>query len=113
MNEDTWRSSRREERVARTLKLICMNPGVIFAPLSEMARAIILVSGTLTPIDSFQSELDTKFPHVLNAGHVISRDQVFATCLSRGPNGVALKANYQNVNSWDFQVRMKLINVGV
>ena len=102
-NENSWLPSNKQEHTARTLKLICMNPGVIFAPLSELARAIILVSGTLAPIDSFQSELGTKFPHVLNAGHVISKDQIYATCLSRGPNGIVLKANYQNVNTWTFQ----------
>ena len=104
VTENTWISVKKEEpQRVRTLKLLCMNPGVIFSPLAESARSIILASGTLTPTASFQSELSTKFPHVLNTAHVIPKDQVYATCVPRGPNGTALKATYQNVNSWSFQ----------
>ncbi|XP_076644562.1 Fanconi anemia group J protein homolog isoform X2 [Halictus rubicundus] len=101
--DDTWCSSNKRDQRARTLKLLCMNPGVIFAPLAKNARCIILASGTLTPTTTFQSELSTKFEHVLNTGHVIPKDQVYATCVPKGPNNVSLKATYQNVNGWAFQ----------
>ena len=104
VTENTWIPVKKQEKqLVRTLKLLCMNPGVAFAPLAESARSIILASGTLTPTASFQSELNTKFPHILNTAHVIPKDQVYATCVPRGPNGTALKATYQNVNSWSFQ----------
>ncbi|KAL2714669.1 Fanconi anemia group J protein isoform X3 [Vespula squamosa] len=101
--DDSWTSSQRSGKRLRSLKLICMNPALIFAPLAREARSIILASGTLTPTTSFQSELGTKFAYILTANHVIDNDQVYVTCVPRGPTGVSLKANYQNVNSWNFQ----------
>ncbi|KAK2579739.1 hypothetical protein KPH14_011080 [Odynerus spinipes] len=101
--DDVWISTQRSGKHLRTLKLICMNPAVIFAPLARDARSIILASGTLTPTVSFQSELGTKFPHVLSANHVIDSNQVHVRCVSKGPTGVLLKATYQNVNNWNFQ----------
>ncbi|XP_076294885.1 Fanconi anemia group J protein homolog [Lasioglossum baleicum] len=103
VQDDTWQSAKNGGQRVRTLKLLCMNPGVIFAPLAKAARCIILASGTLTPTTSFQSELNTKFDHVLNTGHVIPKEQVFATCVPRGSHNVSLKATYQNVNGWAFQ----------
>lgn len=102
--ENTWLSSKVCTQRARTLKLLCMNPGVTFAPLARQARSIILASGTLSPTASFQSELGTSFAHVLNTGHVIPKEQVYAICVPQGPNEVKLRANYQSVNSWAFQV---------
>ncbi|OAD57952.1 Fanconi anemia group J protein [Eufriesea mexicana] len=101
--DNTWLSAKKFEQRVRTLKLLCMNPGVIFSPLAQNARCIILASGTLTPTASFQSELGTSFVHVLNTGHVIPKEQVYATCVPKGPNGINLRANYQAVNSWTFQ----------
>ncbi|XP_060828487.1 Fanconi anemia group J protein homolog isoform X2 [Bombus pascuorum] len=101
--ENTWLSSKVCTQRVRTLKLLCMNPGVTFAPLARQARSIILASGTLSPTASFQGELGTSFAHVLNTGHVIPKEQVYAMCIPRGPNEVKLRANYQSVNSWAFQ----------
>lgn len=103
ISENAWMSVKKCEQRVRTLKLVCMNPGVAFSPLALNARCIILASGTLTPTTSFQSELGTSFTHVLNTGHVIPKEQVYATCIPKGPNGILLKANYQIVNTWQFQ----------
>ncbi|XP_026297465.1 Fanconi anemia group J protein homolog isoform X2 [Apis mellifera] len=103
ISENAWMSVKKYEQRVRTLKLVCMNPGVAFSPLALNARCIILASGTLTPTTSFQSELGTSFTHVLNTGHVIPKEQVYATCIPKGPNGILLKANYQIVNTWQFQ----------
>ena len=35
-------------------------------------HSVILASGTLSPMDTFQSELGTKFEHQLEANHVIA-----------------------------------------
>lgn len=86
------------------LKLLCMYPGVIFKPLSDLARSIILASGTLAPINSFQSELGTTFPNMLQANHVIPSDQVYVRGIAHGPTGIGLKANYQNTNLFNFKV---------
>ncbi|XP_043250387.1 Fanconi anemia group J protein homolog isoform X1 [Colletes gigas] len=111
--DDTWHSVRKHTQRARTLKLLCMNPGVVFSPLSEAARCIILASGTLTPTGSFQSELSTKFAHILNTAHVIPKDQVLATCVPKGPQGHSLRATYGNVNQWKFQDELGQVLIDV
>lgn len=87
------------------MKLICMNPAIVFAPLERTVRSVIVASGTLTPTTSFQSELGTQFPHIVNPNHIIPKDQVYIRCISRGPKGVSLMAKHTTVNSWSFQVR--------
>ena len=48
----------------------------IFSELGSQARCIILTSGTLSPMDTFSSELGVKFPIQLEANHVIANSQV-------------------------------------
>ncbi|KMQ92242.1 fanconi anemia group j protein [Lasius niger] len=98
--KNVWISTKRS---LRTMKLLCMNPATVFAPLARTVRSVILASGTLTPITSFQSELGTQFPHIVNPDHVVSKEQIYVRCIPRGPNGKTLMANYENVNSWNFQ----------
>lgn len=38
----------------------------------KTCHSVILCSGTLSPMDTFQSELGVKFDHQLEANHVIS-----------------------------------------
>ena len=38
-------------------------------------RSVVLTSGTLSPMDTFASELDVRFPVTLEADHVIDRKQ--------------------------------------
>ena len=44
--------------------------------MSHAVRSVILTSGTLSPMESFQSELGVPFPIQLEASHVISAKQV-------------------------------------
>ena len=50
----------------------CMNPALAFVELKVLCQTIILASGTLSPMDSFSSELDMEFPIRLEAPHVIN-----------------------------------------
>ncbi|XP_011336322.1 Fanconi anemia group J protein homolog isoform X2 [Ooceraea biroi] len=87
----------------RTMKLICMNPAIVFAPLACTVRSVILASGTLTPMSSFESELGTKFPYRPNLKHVVTKEQMYVRCIPRGPNKKPLLAKFTTVNSFDFQ----------
>lgn len=53
-----------------TLSFRCMNAAVTFNTLKR-ARSIILTSGTLSPMDSFSSELGTEFKVIFEGKHVI------------------------------------------
>lgn len=45
-----------------------------------MVHSIVLTSGTLSPMESFQSELGSPFPLTLEANHVIDNNQVSNHC---------------------------------
>ncbi|XP_015183805.1 PREDICTED: Fanconi anemia group J protein homolog [Polistes dominula] len=101
---ESWMLSRKVVgKRLRTFRLICLNPAIIFGPLARQVRSIILASGTLTPTESFESELGTKFADIHFTDHVISKDRVFVKCVPKGPSGTLLKANFTNVNTWQFQ----------
>jgi fanconi anemia group J protein len=85
-----------------TIHFWCMNPAVSFHHLKK-CHSIILASGTLSPMDTFQSELDTKFELILEAKHVISDEQVLVGALSHGPNNVSLLTNYKTTESFSYQ----------
>lgn len=64
------------------LHLICLSPAIAFKRIKE-ARTVIVTSGTLSPLDSFESELNTKFDYQLSAKHVLKPDRVFTAVISK------------------------------
>ncbi|XP_043286504.1 Fanconi anemia group J protein homolog [Venturia canescens] len=90
-------------KIEKSVEFMCMNPGVIFTPISYLTRTSVLASGTLAPTSSYQGELGVKFAFTIQADHVTPPEQVFIKCISKGPAGKSLRATYQNVNTWDFQ----------
>lgn len=86
-----------------TANFWCLNPAVCFEDLKKTVRSIVLTSGTLSPMASFSSELDVRFPIQLEANHVIDKSQVWVGTLGRGPTGHCLNATYRHVESFDFQ----------
>jgi len=88
------------------VSFLCLNPAAVFHELKTMARSIILTSGTLSPMQSFQSELGTQFPIALEANHVIKQDQCWVTSVSNGPSQIDLNGQYQNTNTYNFQDEM-------
>jgi len=85
-----------------SLNFWCLNPGVCFDELLE-CKSIILTSGTLSPMMTFASELEVKFPVTLEANHVVDKSQVWVGTLGTGPKGYSLNAAYQNAQTLDFQ----------
>ena len=60
-------------RKQKTLCFWCFNPGLGFKKILKLnPRAVILTSGTLSPMHSFQQELLVDFPIKLENGHVIT-----------------------------------------
>ena len=58
--------------------------------------SIILTSGTLSPINSFSSELKIPFPITLQNPHVIDFSQISVQVLCKGCNGVEFFSTYKN-----------------
>lgn len=82
------------------LCLWCFNPAVSFSYLDSQCRCIVLTSGTLTPMDSFSSELGVEFDIVNSLPHVIDvKSQVCAIASSCGPNSVEYDSTFAASNS--------------
>ncbi|VDM24019.1 unnamed protein product [Hydatigera taeniaeformis] len=86
-----------------SLNFWCLNPAVCMQSLAKNAHSLILASGTLAPLDALVAELGVDFPLRLEAGHVVSRERVFATCVARGPRGGRLCATFEHQNTFAFQ----------
>ncbi|XP_010536478.1 PREDICTED: Fanconi anemia group J protein [Tarenaya hassleriana] len=87
-----------------TFSLWCMNPSVVFKDLADLSMSIILTSGTLSPMDSFSSELGMQFGSCLEAPHVIDIDsQVWASAIFNGPDNYPLNASYKTAGAYSFQ----------
>ncbi|KAJ2719424.1 Fanconi anemia group J protein [Coemansia sp. Benny D115] len=86
-----------------TLAFWCLNPGVIFSKIESQARSVILTSGTLSPLDSYATELQVNFASKLEALHVIDPSRFVTMVIESGPLNTTLKGVYNNVNMFSFQ----------
>ncbi|GKC00398.1 fanconi anemia group J protein, partial [Tanacetum coccineum] len=87
-----------------TFSLWCLNPSLVFKNMADTCLSVILTSGTLSPMSSFQSELGVQFGTSLEAPHVINVDsQLWAGVIHSGPNHYPLNASYKTSESFDFQ----------
>ncbi|CAF1927266.1 unnamed protein product [Brassica napus] len=88
-----------------TFSLWCMNPSVVFKDLADLSLSIILTSGTLSPMNSFSSELGMQFGTCLEAPHVIdiNLQVVWAGAISNGPGNYPLNGSYKTADSYSFQ----------
>ena len=77
------------------LQIICMSPAIAFQDFKE-AHSVILASGTMSPLDTFESELGIQFMHKIEANHVIKPEQVFCRHIHSARNGEQLRNTYQN-----------------
>ncbi|XP_038014147.1 Fanconi anemia group J protein isoform X2 [Motacilla alba alba] len=96
------KKSSRQKTLVHMLNFWCLNPAVAFSDLNEV-RTIVLTSGTLSPMDSFSSELGVKFSIQLEANHVIRNSQVWVGTVGAGPNGRKLCATFQHAETFEFQ----------
>ncbi|NXK91252.1 FANCJ protein, partial [Formicarius rufipectus] len=92
----------RQKTLVHMLNFWCLNPAVAFSDLSEV-RTIVLTSGTLSPMDSFSSELGVRFSIQLEANHVIQSSQVWVGTVGAGPSGRTLCATFQHTETFEFQ----------
>uniref|UniRef100_A0A8C4WG16 DNA 5'-3' helicase n=1 Tax=Gopherus evgoodei TaxID=1825980 RepID=A0A8C4WG16_9SAUR len=93
----------RQKTAVHTLNFWCLNPAVAFSDLNGNVRTIVLTSGTLSPMDSFSSELGVKFTIQLEANHVIHNSQVWVGTIGAGPKGQKLHATFQHTETFAFQ----------
>lgn len=87
-----------------TLSLWCLNPAVVFKDIADLSLSIILTSGTLSPMNSFSSELGVQFGTCLEAPHVVDvESQVCVSVISTSPDNYPLNASYKTADCYTFQ----------
>ena len=83
----------------RTLNLFCFNPGLGFSQvINENILSTIITSGTLSPIESLESELKVEFKIKLENSHVIDMQQIKFSVISNSPNNQNLLYKFDNKN---------------
>lgn len=81
----------------RKIAFWCFNAGMGMRSLADLKpRSLILTSGTLSPMNSFQAELGLNFPQRIENPHVIDPRQVFVSILPQGMGKSRFNFSYQN-----------------
>ncbi|KAG0710780.1 Regulator of telomere elongation helicase 1 [Chionoecetes opilio] len=97
--QDGWHAAKATALPSKAGRLIsywCFHPGFGMQSLVEQgAKCVILTSGTLSPMDSFASELQVPFPVQLENPHVIQKHQVWAGVICCGPDGFTLNSSFR------------------
>lgn len=86
------------------LNLWCLNSAVVMQEIKESTRSIIVTSGTLSPLASYQSELDIDFKLTLEANHVIPAQRVWIGTISQGPKNSLLNGTFKVTGTFEYQV---------
>ncbi|WIA09167.1 hypothetical protein OEZ85_008578 [Tetradesmus obliquus] len=82
------------------MRYVLLNAARHFGRLLASARSVLLVSGTLAPVEGLRAQL---FPDLLperlrhfECGHVVPPDQLLAVCVGAGPSGKALNLRHES-----------------
>jgi Rad3-related DNA helicase len=79
-----------------SLSYWCFSPGVTVRAIVKEAKCIILASGTLAPLQSWESELRVPFPVRLEGAHVVARSRLWCGVFPSGPSGKTLDSSFNN-----------------
>ncbi|PRW20458.1 putative ATP-dependent RNA helicase DDX11 [Chlorella sorokiniana] len=75
------------------LKFVLLNAAAHFGAVVSAAHAVVLASGTLSPLESVLHLFPGLPPHRLHrfaCGHVVARERLLALAVGAGPSGAAL-----------------------
>ena len=100
--QDGWTATKSANVISKAGRVVsywCFNPGFGMKDLMEQGtKCVLLTSGTLSPLDSFTTELQIPFPIQLENPHIIRPHQVFVGTVNRGPDGFLLNSSFQTRN---------------
>lgn len=97
----------------KCLSLWCFNPSLAIKELEKRSHCMILTSGTLSPLQSFSSELQMSFPIKLENKHLIQTDQVYVNILEKGPCAKLLSSEYKIRSSAEYMREMGNVLVNI
>ena len=82
--KEMWDPLQSKKVIKHFINFWCMSPSCAFQELGNKCRNIILTSGTLAPMDAFESECGVKFDVKLNTPHVIDKGlYIFVSNISK------------------------------
>jgi Rad3-related DNA helicase len=85
-----------------SLSYWCFSPGVTIRAIVKDAKCIILASGTLAPLQSWESELRVPFPVRLEGAHVVARGRLWCGVFPTGPSGKKLDSSFNNRDNMEY-----------
>jgi Fanconi anemia group J protein len=91
------------------LLILCLNPGVVFSPVAQASHSLILSSGTLSPLDSFASELGAPFDIQVSANHVIDPCQMCPMVLPALESGFRFSSAHSQLANSDYRSRLHTV----
>lgn len=96
--KNSWASVKEDTKPGgKIVNFWCFNPGYGMQGLLNLGvHSIIVTSGTLSPLGPLISELGIPINITLENKHVISKDQVFVSVVSCGPDKEPLISTYTN-----------------
>lgn len=71
-----------------------LDPSVVFKPIVDAVRSLVLLSGTLTPFVAISKELGHEFKHSCEAPHVLKKENILVASISKGHLGQELLGTY-------------------
>jgi chromosome transmission fidelity protein 1 len=81
------------------LRYVLLNAARHFGRVVSAARSVLLVSGTLAPLEGLQAQLfpDLEAPRIrhFECGHVVPAEQLLAVSIGCGPSGRALDLRHE------------------
>jgi chromosome transmission fidelity protein 1 len=82
------------------MRYVLLNAARHFGRLLSSARSVLLVSGTLAPIDGLRTQLFPDLPperlRHFECGHVVPADHLLAVSIGSGPSGKALNLRHDS-----------------
>lgn len=79
------------------LNIHCLDPADGFSQIMKFnPRNIILTSGTLSPLKSWELELKVKFAQPMSCAHILSKEQVNTLVVSMGHDEKEITMSYEN-----------------
>ncbi|XP_034244080.1 regulator of telomere elongation helicase 1 homolog [Thrips palmi] len=96
--KNSWNTTKDDTKPGgKVVNFWCFNPGYGMKGLLNLGvHSIIVTSGTLSPLPPLISELGIPINITLENKHVITRDQVFVSVVSCGPDNEPLNSSFQN-----------------
>ena len=94
-----------------TILCALMNPGLIFRCIAREASTVIISSGTLSPLDTFAAELQTKFETTVSAPHIVGKDQVAGFILTNALDGTVFSSAFAHLQTNEADVILGLGHV--